>query len=184
MAKRLGSLSGGRRLAFAVAAVALVAAAYLLLLRDAEIEPQLVSSEPAATIGSGSESVAVATDGTILPWLRPPEDGSLPALPLDVPPESGRLAGPMLEQALVLGAAPPALRPYVAGSSYGEGGVNVELDSGIELRFGEATQAERKWRAAAAVLADPSIESLDYVDLQAPGRPATYGSGHALPPIP
>jgi len=136
------------------------------------------------TIGSGPEAVAVATDGTILAWLSPPEDGSLPALPPVAPPASGRLAGPMLEQALVLGAAPRALRPYLARSYYGESGVDVELDSGIELRFGEATQAARKWRAAAAVLADPSIESLDYVDLHAPSRAATHGSGHTLPPIP
>jgi hypothetical protein len=183
VAKRLGSLSRGRLLAAAVAAVVLIAMAYLLLLRDTAVEPRLVSSEPAATIGSGPEAVAVATDGTILAWLSP-EDESLPALPLDTPPESGRLEGPMLEQALVLGAAPPALRPYVERSYYGESGVDVMLDSGIELRFGEAAQAERKWRAAAAVLADPTIESLDYVDLHAPSRLGIYGSGHALPPIP
>ena len=184
MAKRLGSLRGRWLLAAVAAAAVLSLLAYLFLFRDAAVEPRLVSSEPAATIGSGPETVAVATDGTILAWLSPPEDGSLPALPLDGPPESGRLAGPMLEQALVLGAAPRALRQYLARSYYGESGVDVELDSGIELRFGEATQAARKWRAAAAVLADPSIESLDYVDLHAPSRPATYGSGHTLPPIP
>ena len=89
----------------------------------------------------------------------------------------------MLEQVRVLAAAPPALRPYVAGSQFGESGVEVELSSGIELRFGSAGDAERKWRAAAAVLADPSITALDYVDLTAPGRPAVGGSGHTLPPI-
>ena len=45
------------------------------------------------------------------------------------------------------------------------------LRSGIELRFGDASQAATKWKAAAAVLADPSITALDYVDLHAP-RPA------------
>ena len=182
MAKRLGRLKRGWGIAVAAGTVALALAAWLLLLRDTEVEPRLASSEPAATIGSGSEAVAVAADGRILPWLPPPEEGSLPALPLSAPPESGRLAGPMLEQARVLGAAPLALRPYVARSYYGASGVDVELESGIELRFGEATQAARKWRAAAAVLADPSITALDYVDLHAPSRPATGGSGHALPP--
>ena len=95
----------------------------------------------------------------------------------------------MLEQARVLGAAPAALRPYVAGSYYGESGVDVELESGIELRFGEATQAARKWRAAAAVLADPSITSLDYVDLHAPRQPGdrwlwAYASADSLNPRP
>lgn len=184
MAKRLGSLRGRGLLAVVGVATVLALAVYLLLLRDTEVEPHLVSSTPAATVGSGPDAVAVAGDGTILAWLPPPEDGSLPALPPATPPKSGRLAGPMLEQALVLGAAPPALRPYVERSYHGESGVDVELVSGIELRFGEAMQAARKWRAAAAVLADPSISTLDYVDLRAPSHPATGGSGHTLPPIP
>ena len=76
----------------------------------------------------------------------------------------------MLEQVRVLGAAPAALRPYVEGSYYGESGVDVNLTSGIELRFGDSTQVARKWRAAAAVLADPSVTALDYVDLHAPAH--------------
>ena len=98
--------------------------------------------------------------------------------------QKGRASqGPVLEQVRVLAAAPPALRPYVAGSYFGESGVDVELSSGIELRFGGAAEAARKWRAAAAVLADPSITALDYVDLSAQGAPAVGGSGHTLPPI-
>jgi len=76
-----------------------------------------------------------------------------------------------------------ALRPYLERSYYGESGVDVELRGGIELRFGDASRAGEKWEAASAVLADPSIEALDYVDLHAPGRPAVGGSGHALPPV-
>ncbi|MGE5282080.1 MAG: cell division protein FtsQ/DivIB [Chloroflexota bacterium] len=180
MAKRLGSL----RWPAAVVALLIVAAlAYFLLLRSSSVSPRLVSSEPVAMLGSGSSAVAVAGDGTILTWLPPPEAGSLPELPLTEPPEGPRLRGSALEQARVLGAAPAALRPYLARSSYGESGVDVELSSGIELRFGDATVAARKWRAAAAVLADPEISALDYVDLHAPGHPAIYGSGHALPPV-
>jgi hypothetical protein len=139
---------------------------------------------PVATIGSGEEAVAVTGDGEIVPWLPLPAESELPLLPLAEPPESGRLAGPALEQARVLGAAPGALRPYLAGSSYGESGVTVETTAGIELRFGDATQAELKWRAAAAVLADLEIEALDYVNVIAPTRPAYGGSGHTLPPAP
>ncbi|HET7574450.1 MAG TPA: hypothetical protein VFJ99_04985, partial [Solirubrobacterales bacterium] len=81
--------------------------------------------------------------------------------------------------------APDALRPYIGSSSFGEsGGVEVELTTGIELRFGEARQIDRKWRAAAAVLADPAVTSLSYVDLQAPGHPTVAGSEHELPPLP
>jgi hypothetical protein len=173
-----------RRLLALAAAAVLAAAAYLFLLRGTSVSPHLVSSEPVAAIGSGSSAVAVAGDGTILAWLPPPEEGGLPRLPLETPPRGPRLQGPLLEQAHVLGAAPPALRPYVEGSYYGESGVDVNFISGVELRFGDSTQASRKWRVAAAVLADPSVTVLDYVDLHAPSRPAIGGSGHALPPIP
>src|SRR4051812_17694096 len=124
------------------------------------VEPHLVSSEPVATIGSGSDAVGVADDGTVLTWLALPEDSALPQLSLGSAPEGSRVQGPMLEQVRVLAAAPAALRPYVASSDFGESGVDVELTSGIELRFGGASGAARKWRAAAAVLADPSITAL------------------------
>jgi hypothetical protein len=147
------------------------------------VEPRLVSSEPVAVIGSGSEAVAVADDGTVLTWLALPADSKLPQLPLSSAPKGPRVEGPVLEQVRVLAAAPPALRPFVAGSRFGESGVEVELSSGIELIFGRSSDAARKWRAAAAVLADPSITALDYVNLLAPGRPEVGGSGHTLPPI-
>jgi hypothetical protein len=173
-----------RRLLIGAAALVILAGAYLVLLRDKSVAPYLVATEPTAMIGSGESAVAVAANGAILAWLPPPKEGSLPQLPLETPPESPRLQGQMLKQALVLGAAPVVLRPYVERSYYGESGVDVLLDSGVELRFGDATGAARKWRAAAAVIADPSVTTLDYVDVHAPSRPAIGGSGHTLPPLP
>lgn len=174
-----------RRWLAAVALVAVAAlAAYWFGVRDSTVAPSVRVPRLAATIGSGSEAVAVGADGAVIPWLPVPEDPPPPELPLTEPPKSGRLAGPALEQARVLGAAPAALRPYVERSYYGESGIDVILTSGIELRFGDASRAKRKWRAVAAVLADPSIEALDYVDLHAPSRPAIGGSGHTLPAPP
>jgi hypothetical protein len=170
-------------LAGAVALVA-IAVAYLGLVRTKTVEPELILSPPTSTIGSGEEAVPVGPDGQILAWLTLPEELQLPRLPISEPPAAGRLSGPVLEQARVLGTAPAALRPYIESSYYGESGVDVELRSGIELRFGDASQLEAKWKAAAAVLADPSITALDYVDLHAPRRPAVGGSGHTLPPVP
>jgi hypothetical protein len=172
------------RLAALVVAIAALAALYLFLLRDQTRGGRVSSPRPSAVIGTGSSAVGVAADGTILSWLPPPKEGTLPALPLSKPPAGGRLRGKVKEEALVLGAAPAALRPYVKSSSSGESGVDVLLNTGVELRFGDASQAARKWRAAAAVLASPSVTALDYVDLNAPGRPAIGGSGHALPNVP
>jgi hypothetical protein len=139
---------------------------------------------PVATIGEGEEAIAVTANGAIVRWWPLDEGPELPQLPLAEPPRGGQLAGPMLEQARMLGAAPAALQPYLASSRYGESGVDVETTAGIELRFGDAAQAKLKWKAAAAVLADPEIGALDYVDLNAPTHPSYGGSGHALPPAP
>jgi cell division septal protein FtsQ len=163
--------------------VAALAVVYWFLIRETTIEAHLQAPQATATIGTGSEAVAVGRDGQILAWLSLPEDAQLPTLPLSAPPESGTLSGPVLQQARVLGAAPATLRPYIESSYYGESGVDVRLRSGIELRFGDASQRAAKWKAAAAVLADPSITALDYVDLHAPHRPAVGGSGHTLPPV-
>jgi hypothetical protein len=156
---------------------------YQFVLRDTAVESHVTLAPATATIGTAPDAVAVGPEGQILAWLPLSEGLQLPRLPLAAPPESGRLAGPVLQQARVLGAAPATLRPYIESSYYGESGVDVMLRSGIELRFGDASQAATKWKAAAAVLADPSIAALDYVDLHAPRRPAVGGSGHALPPL-
>ncbi|HZK16138.1 MAG TPA: cell division protein FtsQ/DivIB [Solirubrobacterales bacterium] len=161
-----------------------VAAVHWFGVRDTTVAGEVRAPRATATIGSGEDAVAVGPDGHVLSWLPLPEEVQLPRLPLDEPPRSGRLSGPALQQARVLGAAPAALRPYIESSFYGESGVDVELRGGVELRFGDASRAGEKWRAAAAVLSDPLIASLDYVDLHAPGRPAVGGSGHTLPPVP
>lgn len=172
-----------RWLALAALFALAAGAAYWLLIRDTTVAAQVRVPRATATIGADADVIAVGPNGRILAWLPLPEELQLPALPLAAPPESGRLAGPVLQQARVLGAAPATLRPYIESSYYGESGVDVDLRSGIELRFGDASQAAVKWEAAAAVLADPSITSLDYVDLRAPRRPSVGGSGHALPPL-
>jgi len=174
------------RRALAVAVLVLVAAAavYYFFLRDEAVAPTVRPLALAATIGEGEDAIPVSADGRLLAWLTLPEDLSLPRLPLSEAPKGKRLKGPVLEQAKVLGAVPPVLRPYLAASRYGESGVEVELTSGIDLIFGDASGAEKKWKAAAAVLADPEVEALDYVDLQSPGHPALGGEGHLLPPLP
>ncbi len=173
-----------RRLLVGLAAVALVALAYQLVIRERTVAPHLRPARLTAEIGAGSGAVGVSAEGAVLSWQPLPSEASLPRLPLAKPPASGQLAGTALQQARVLGAAPRALRPYLRDSRYGPGGVDVVLSSGVELRFGDDSEAARKWRAAAAVLADPSVTTLGYVDLSAPERPEIGGSGHSLPPAP
>jgi cell division septal protein FtsQ len=173
-----------RQLAAGLLAAVILIGGYWVFLRTKTDEPRVSVPRLAATIGSGSDAVGVAANGAIVRWLPLPEEPPLPQLPLDAVPKGGRVKGPALEQVQVLAAVPDALRPFVEGSYYGERGVDVNLTTGVELRFGNASQAARKWRVAAAVLADPSVTALDYVDLQAPSRPTVYGSEHELPPAP
>jgi hypothetical protein len=175
-----------RALAALVVVIVLGVAVYWFFVREKTVEATVRLPHAVARIGEGSAAVAVSGQGKLVRWLPLPKNPELPALPLAKPPKDGRVKGPMLQQVRVLAAAPQALRPYLAGTTYREeeGGVDVETTAGIELRFGDASQAKRKWEDATAILADPSITALDYVDLQSPSRPSYGGEGHELPPAP
>ena len=173
-----------RALAAIVGVLVVAAAVYYFLVRDTTVTPRVYVPELASTIGTGSEAVGVSEKGEIVRWLPVPDEPPLPHLSIAEVPKTGRLAGPVREQALVLGAAPAAFRPYIERAYLGESGIDVALPSGIELRFGDASQAKRKWKSVAAVLADPETTALDYVNVVAPNRPDTGGSGHALPELP
>jgi hypothetical protein len=183
VAGRLGSVR-----AWAIAAAVLLGlvaiTAYWYLIRQDTAEPRVLVPRLAATIGEGDEAIGVAADGALVRWLPLPEEPPLPQLSLDQPPKGGRVKGPAREQVQVLAAVPNRLRPYVEGSGYGESGVEVTLTTGIELFFGDASKAAKKWQAAVGVLADPEVTALDYVDLQAPSRPSYGGSEHELPSAP
>ena len=92
-------------------------------------------------------------------------------LPLKKLPPGKRVRGHVLEEVRILAAAPKALRPYIAATNWGKTGADVEFTSGIVVRFGDQSEAVRKWKSAAAVLADPSVTLLSYVDVHAPTRP-------------
>lgn len=167
-----------------VAALIVVVSVYWFVVRAGSAEPRVLVPKLAAAIGEGEDAVAVAASGAAVRWLPLPEDPPLPRLPLEAVPKGGRVQGTALEQVRVLATVPDALRPYLARSYFGESGVDVELTTGIEIRFGDAGQARRKWRAAAAILADPEVTALDYVNVITPSRAVYAGSGHELPVAP
>lgn len=177
-------MSRTRTLAAAAVVLAAAIAVYWFGVRAGSADPHVIVPKLAATIGEGDEAVGVSAGGAVVRWLPLPSEVPLPRLSLEELPQGGRVRGPALEQVRVLAAAPDQLRPYVARSYSGESGVDVELTTGIEVRFGDATQASQKWRAAATILADPSITALDYVNVTAPSRPSFEGSEHELPPAP
>jgi hypothetical protein len=192
-----------KRIGLALVAVAVVAVAvYWFALRDSSTTT--AKAEPVravAQIGEGKRVILVGSDGRLLGSTSGESEAKskgpgkskdagkaeghsdqLPVLPLKERPKGDRVKGHVLEQVHVIAAAPKALRHYIAATNYGKTGVDVEFTSGIEIRFGEDRGAEKKWKAAAAVLADPSVTMLSYVDVHAPTRPTVYGEEHELPP--
>lgn len=172
-----------RRIALAIGVVAIAAlAVYWFALRDSSTpSASTESSRPVAQIGEGKQVLIVAADGKVI-GSASGRKRSLPVLPLKGRPKGDRVKGHVREQVNVLAAAPKTFRRFIVGTDYGKTGVDVETSSGIEIRFGDDRGAEKKWKAAAAVLADPSVTVLSYVDVHAPTHPTVGGEEHELPP--
>jgi cell division protein FtsQ len=144
-----------------------------LTIHVTEREPVLVATD-------GDQHVPVAADGSVLPGIK--VQGTVPELPVDSLPGSGRLSGTALAEALTIGAAPPELRPLIDQTTVTRDyGVVVTMRGGIQLRFGTSGSRDGKWAAAAAVLADPALTSLTYVDVRVPQRPAVGGTSDPSP---
>jgi len=127
-----------------------------------------------SVFGTGTDALLIATDGAVLGTAGAGTD-SLPRIGVGDPPAGDRVEGRTLTQALVLGAVPTELRSFVEKSDVSEGGVEVTMSNGLVLLFGDAAKADQKWRAAAAVIADPELVDASYVDLTVPRRPAVRG---------
>jgi cell division protein FtsQ len=139
------------------------------------LEIEVIERPPALVARAGGTEVAVAADGTVLAGID--ADESLPRVDVDRLPRSGRLRGEALAQARVAGAVPEPLRPFLRRVDRSrEYGVEARMRGGIRLRFGTGANVGAKWAAAAAVLADPKLEAVSYVDVRVPERPAVGGS--------
>ena len=172
-----------RPIALSIVALAVVAVAvYWFGLRGSSTpEADAQQVRVVAQIGNGKRVVLVSDDGSLLGSATGKKAGQ-PVLPLKKLPPGKRVRGHVLEEVRILAAAPKPLRPYIAATKWGKTGAEVELTSGIFIRFGDQSEAVRKWKSAAAVLADPSVTLLSYVDVHAPTRPDVGGEGHELPP--
>jgi cell division protein FtsQ len=134
---------------------------------------EVTERPPALVAQARGREVPIAADGTLLAGVSAASELELPVLALDELPQSGKLTGEPLEQALVAGAVPGELRPLIEDVEYSKDyGVVLTMKGGIPIRFGPGARAEAKWAAAAAVLADPKLQALGYVDVRVPERPA------------
>lgn len=142
------------------------------------LEVTLDLRAPAAFIAD--QGIVVAGDGVVLERTDEAPAG-LPEISVDGTAASAAVGEPIdgdaAAMASVLGAAPGPLAAQVSEARNDPSfGILVIAGDGIELRFGDPERAEAKWRAAAAVLADPQLGDIGYIDLSLPERPVA-GSG-------
>jgi cell division protein FtsQ len=141
---------------------------------------EVTERPPAMLVEAGGRQLPVAGDGTLLTGVEIGEDEGLPLLEIGELPPGEVLEGEALQQALVVGATPEPLRPLIEKVGHdGDYGVELTLRGGIPIRFGNGSRADEKWAAAAAVLADPKLDSLTYLDVRVPERPAAGGAAKA-----
>ncbi len=115
--------------------------------------------------------MVVAGDGTVLQTGVDRPDG-LPTIDAAAASSGDRVSGDALGAAEVLGGAPAVLAPQVESVAIDKKlGPVATLNGGVEVRFGDSSRSDLKWKAVAAVLADPSFTSANYLDVSAPSRP-------------
>jgi len=135
---------------------------------------------PVLLATAGGESLPIAGDGTVLPGVDV-SDLKIPSIGVDELPAQGRLSGDALQIARVMGPAPKPLLELVETISIGgEEGVQVTLRGDVPVWFGGSDGAAAKWDATAAILADPQIDSLTYVDVRVADRPSIGGAAPAV----
>jgi len=137
----------------------------------------LVNERPPVLLATaGGESLPVAGDGTVLPGVDM-SDLKIPSVGVEELPAQGRLSGDALQIARVMGPAPKPLLELVEEISIGgQEGVQVTLRGGVPVWFGGSDAAAAKWDATAAILADPQIDNLTYVDVRVAERPSIGGA--------
>ncbi len=140
---------------------------------------QVTDRPPVLTASDGGPPVPIAADGTLLNGVD--TEAGLPAIQVESLPLKGKLEGEPLALAQVAGAAPEPLRPLIEGLVVSEGdGIQVTLEGGIPVKFGDPGATEEKWAAVAAILANPQVKTLTHLDVRVPGRPSIGGAAPAL----
>jgi cell division protein FtsQ len=145
---------------------------------------QVIERRPVAALArAGERRVPVTSNGTLLRGVTAERD--LPSVKLKSDPPGPRITDKKVLNALaVAGAVPEPLRPRTDEVKVDKRGVIVDLKNGPELIFGQGAEADKKWAAAARVLAEISAQGATYLDLRVPGRVAAGGLAPIATPTP
>lgn len=138
---------------------------------------EVVERQPVVAVVGRGEARLVDRDGVVL------VDGELAALPVIRLPHAPPLPGdeatsdPTLANAhgvwqQLSGPLRAQVRVYEAA---GPDELDLELASGIRVRFGRAERVDEKVRALGAVLGDLGDADVEAIDVRAPGTPVVVG---------
>jgi cell division protein FtsQ len=156
----------------AVSSFAIVEALHVRTSFPHSVSISVSERPPVAALLSAGQRTAVAADGTVLgPALL---SSSLPTVNGTVEPPAGAHLHEVavLAAVTVLGAAPPALAPFVVRVFEGSEGLTVAMRNGLLVYFGNSTRPHAKWLSLARVLTSPNAAGAAYVDVRLPERPA------------
>lgn len=151
----------------------------------------VVEQPPVAELIDGGARTAVAADGVVLgpsylssslPQVSvgaaqagvnasAPARGTVSSETLPTVGESVT-GGVLLDELIVLGAAPGPLAQEVTHVYMGSKGLTVVLHGGLLAYFGDATRPHAKWASLVRVLASSTSAGAAYVDVRLPERPA------------
>jgi cell division protein FtsQ len=137
------------------------------------LEINVTERLPVAKAKIDGKTVAVSADGYVLTGLAFGAS-ELPSIEADSGP-GDHLDEPGAAEAAIVGAVPEQLNGRLQRAEWDEerGGVVVDLDGAPELRFGDGSDAEEKWEAVSAVVADPGFDGAAYLDVSVPERPVS-----------
>lgn len=128
-----------------------------------------------AQVPASRGKAVVTAEGSL---VRDIKGAHLPRISVGQKVSGDRMTGRSARASLaLLVAAPSAWRKQVKVVYVGQRGLVAVMRVGPKIYFGEGTDPERQWRAAARLLAEPSIRNASYIDVSSPGRAAVAGLG-------
>ncbi|RKQ88020.1 cell division protein FtsQ [Solirubrobacter pauli] len=146
---------------------------------------QVVERRPVAAVARAGERrrIPVTSNGTLLRGVTAERD--LPTISVKSEPAGARITDRKILDALaVASAVPTPLRGRTGEVKVEKRGVVAEVEDGPELIFGDGKDADKKWAAAARVLAEISAQGAVYLDLRITGRVAAGGLAPIATPTP
>jgi cell division protein FtsQ len=134
------------------------------------VEISVREREPVAVVGTGERAVVVDADGLV---LADAPDGSTLPIVAGVGAAAGSSISERQRQAVaVVAGLPDELAAEVAEARRTRAGVVLELDDGIEVRWGDVDGSDAKAESLAVLLAQADRPTIATIDVTVP-RAAT-----------